>query len=579
MIFSLQRRFFVLLLIPVTLVLTIVGLASYLYARSFLLDQWNLTTRLSLARTAHEIRMKLDEKREMMKLIVLAEQNGDPAQPFLIEQLRRRQGVTAVTFDTAPVDGAAAAQENTVSNANSGNPPELSVAQGLGEFHSAHGVESSDGRPVQMNVNAEKGYLTLVTEFPSENGTELRRLSVTVRLDYLVQGLLHASLWQGGFACLVAADGEYLAHTDHTRNWPEKLGQTGRSLEEEVLKEMKNRESGAVFGQGAQADMVMGYYRLPTTPWYLILTAPKNEILSPVLRFRYGYLSAVLAAVLLIGLLIRVNTKPVADSIAEIAEAAEKVEQGDYSVKLSERRADEIGRLGRRFNRMVEGLHQKRIIERTFGRYVDKSIAQELLSKPEALHMGGEEHVVTILMADLRGFTPMAKKLRPDQVIQLLNGFFSRMIPIIEKHKGIIVDFLGDSILVFFNGLEPDVRVGAANAVTCATEMQRELTVVSQDRLPAGLPALSMGIGVHTGEVIVGNIGCETRAKYGIVGSAVNETQRIQAFAQGGQIMITGRTYALLADRLDVGPKCEACLKGIEGTLDLYEVRKLRSAV
>ena len=91
-----------------------------------------------------------------------------------------------------------------------------------------------------------------------------------------------------------------------------------------------------------------------------------------------------------------------------------------------------------------------------------------------------------------------------------------------------------------------------------------------------GLPALSMGIGIHSGEVVVGNIGSEARAKYGIVGSAVNETDRIQSFAQGGKTMISGRTYELLSDRLVVGPKCEACLKGLEGTLDLYELREIR---
>jgi adenylate cyclase len=76
--------------------------------------------------------------------------------------------------------------------------------------------------------------------------------------------------------------------------------------------------------------------------------------------------------------------------------------------------------------------------------------------------------------------------------------------------------------------------------------------------------------------VIVGNIGSETRAKYGIVGSAVNETDRIQSVAQGGKTMISERTYKLLSDRLEVGPKCQACLKGLEGTLDLYEVRDIR---
>jgi adenylate cyclase len=583
MIFSIQKRFLVLLLIPVILILFILGIASFLYARSFLLDQWNLTTKLGLEKTAHQIRMRLDEKREMMELIASAEKAGNTTQSFLLQELKNQKGVLAANLLTV------SAGQSPTESKESAEPPapgDLSskrhtqdVAEPGGaseKLRGSHDAPSSGMKAVSMNAYPDKGYLRLETIFPSRDDALYKKLTVTVSLDYLVQGLLHMSLWQGGFACLVDADGAYLAHSDQSQNWPKRLGQTGRTVEEEILKEMKKRDFGDVFGQGSQADIVMGYYRIPTTTWYLLLSSPKNSILAPVLRFRYGYLSAVLLSVVCIGLIIRMNTKHVASSISEIAEAAEKVEQGDYTTALSETRSDEIGRLRRRFNRMVAGLKQKEVVEKTFGRYIDKKIAHELLSRPEALHLGGQQHVVTILVADLRGFTPMAKKLEPEQVIRLLNRFFSRMISVIEKYRGIIVDFYGDSVLVFFDGIEPDVRVGAANAVKCATEMQHEMALVSLQNLEDALPALSMGIGIHTGEVIVGNIGSETRAKYGIVGSAVNETDRIQSFAEGGKTMISQRVYGLLSDLLVVGPKCEACLKGLEGTLDLYEVKQVR---
>src|SRR5208283_1343654 len=100
MIFSLQKRFLVLLLLPVLLVLSILGLASFLYARSFLLDQWNLTTKLSLEKTAHQIQMRLDEKRGMMELIALAEKKGDPTLSFLIQELKNQGGVLSANLET-----------------------------------------------------------------------------------------------------------------------------------------------------------------------------------------------------------------------------------------------------------------------------------------------------------------------------------------------------------------------------------------------------------------------------------------------------------------------------------------------
>jgi hypothetical protein len=103
MIFSLQKRFLALLLLPVILILLVLGLASFLYARSFLLDQWNLTTKLGLEKTARQIRMRLDEKREMMELIVSAEEAGNPTQSFLLKKLNKQVGVLAANLLTVPV--------------------------------------------------------------------------------------------------------------------------------------------------------------------------------------------------------------------------------------------------------------------------------------------------------------------------------------------------------------------------------------------------------------------------------------------------------------------------------------------
>jgi adenylate cyclase len=578
MIFSLQKRFLVFLLFPVLLILLIAGLASFLYARSFLLDQWNVIARLGLEKTAHQIRMRLDEKREIMELITAAEKARDSStQSFLIQELRAQKGVLSVDLKAFAGESLPATDKENVKTASGGeNSLSNDSGESPGSIHDPGVVPRSNLSPIQLNVNPHEGYLSLETVFSSKDREPSKRLTVRVSLDYMVEHVGGMSQWEGTSACLIASDGTYLAHTDRSRPWPNNLGQSGDVLENQVLKDIRKRDFGTVFGQGTEADVIMGYYRIPTTSWYLILSATRQSVLAPVLRFRYTYLSAVIVIVLSIGFVIRVNTRSVAVSIGEIAEAAEKVEQGDYTVKIDDTRSDEIGRLKSRFNEMVLGLRQRDLIEQIFGRYVDKKIAQELMSKPEALHLGGEEHLVAILMADLRGFTPTAKKLQPDQVIRLLNRFFSRMIPIIEKYRGIIVDFHGDSILVFFNGIEPDIAISAGSAVKCAIEMQHELAWVSEQNLRDGLPGLSMGVGIHVGEVIVGNIGSETRAKYGIVGSAVNETDRIQSFAQGGNIMMSGRTYELLSDQLVVGPKCEACLKGLEGTLDLYEVREIR---
>jgi class 3 adenylate cyclase len=221
---------------------------------------------------------------------------------------------------------------------------------------------------------------------------------------------------------------------------------------------------------------------------------------------------------------------------------------------------------------MVEGLKQRDLIEQTFGRYVDKKVAQDLMNRPEALKLGGEKGVVSIMMSDLRDFTVISEKLNPEIVITLLNSYFSRMISIIERYRGIIVDFYGDSILVFFNGVDSNTKKRAYDALWCALEMQEEMEVFVKESVAKGFPELSMGIGVNTGEVVIGNIGAKARAKYGIVGADVNLTDRIQATASPGKVVISESTYELVKDRFVAIREFEVCLKGVMDEKRLYEI-------
>ncbi|MCA1960157.1 MAG: HAMP domain-containing protein [Desulfomonile sp.] len=546
MVFSLRRRFILFVTLPVALVLLGVGWVSFLYVRSALLEQWSAAAILRLRQTAHEIEMRLDEMREHVHQIAEMDSvpGGEAAQRFLVEKLSRQRGVGFVNIET--------------------------VASPRSEAERSLGAE----RGVVTSLDSTGNFLRIAEEFGGTDGKLAKRIVVTVALDSFMklQGLLGSGPWEGSYACLVTEDGKYLAHSLPAMHGPAVLGESGNPLEKQILRELKRKESGAILGEGHPPEWVAGFYQVGGTDWYLLLFSPGRAILEPILRLRTNYVIASLATVILIIFLIRATARPVALSVAEISQAAEEVEEGNYSVHVCEDRNDEIGQLKRRFNKMVRGLQQRDLIERTFGRYVDRSIAQELLTRPDALRLGGEKHRVTIMICDLRGFTPLAEKLDPEAVIRILNRYLARMISIIEQHKGIIVDFYGDSILVFFDGVHGDVQERAADAVRCAIHMQRELKSFSDDNEREGLPPLHMGIGIHTGDVVVGNIGSETRAKYGIVGSAVNETDRIQAFAEGGAIIISEQTFGILGSRVTTGKPIQASLKGLDGERDLYPV-------
>jgi class 3 adenylate cyclase len=279
-----------------------------------------------------------------------------------------------------------------------------------------------------------------------------------------------------------------------------------------------------------------------------------------------------IASLAIVLLLIVLVTRPIVRSIKELSESAKQIEEGNYSINLIADRYDEIGQLQRRVSRMIEGLRQRDLIQRLFGRYVGGSIAEELLKNSENLNLGGQEKTVTILMSDLRGFTPMAEKLKPTEVVKILNKYLSRMTEAIEANRGVVIDFYGDGILAFFDRADCDVTECAMDAVDSAIRMQKALVEVSQEMVAEGLPELGMGIGIHTGQVVVGNIGSEKRGKYGVVGSAVNTTKRIESMAEAGVILISDKTLSVLGNRVQVVRKLQVELKGLAGTRDLFQI-------
>jgi adenylate cyclase len=182
---------------------------------------------------------------------------------------------------------------------------------------------------------------------------------------------------------------------------------------------------------------------------------------------------------------------------------------------------------------------------------------------------------VVIMFSDIRGFTPIAEALSPEATIQLVNGYFSRMVEVLRRHHGIIVDFLGDAILAFFDPLDGPLAPVGREALQCALSMQQAMLGVNLAGIGQKLPPLHMGIGLHAGEVVVGNIGSETRAKYGIVGSAVNLAHRIQAQARGGEVVISQDVHRLVQQEITLIREFEVRLKGIQEPVALYAVAGL----
>ncbi len=547
---TLQRQLLVFLLLPVGLLLLGVGLLGFLYARQNLLEEWQESAVLRLERAAHYLDMRLSQPLTWMESFsqVGSGPHRQDTQIWILEHLRKLPGVDAVKL----------VRQN--------GPSEEVLPTGLARPLPAQAQMVTALSSPRFLYEKGQESVTIEANLLDGDGHILGRLQTVVSFQYLMQDVLSLGWVQSYQACLVDNQGRYLAHTDPHMKGMTSLGDNQDPLEKAVLADMQTKPSGTVLGSGPR---VIGFYHLNTAPWVIILYAQGEQILEPIIRFRSYSFAAGLACVALILLLIRLGVSPVVNSIRQLSQRARQVAQGVYGEPLTTSRPDEIGQLIQSFNAMTAGLKERDFIRDTFGRYVDPEIAKKLLKRPQALLLGGEKRWVAMLFADLRDFTPTAERLSPEATIHLLNRFFSRMVDIIQAHEGIIVDFLGDEILAFFDPLEGPLTLAVQQAYQCALDMQAAMTGVNAQARPLGLPALEMGIGLHAGEVVVGNIGSETRTKYGIVGSAVNLTHRIQAEARGGEVVMSEAAWQQLPGKPSCARTFLAHLKGVQEPVNL----------
>ena len=214
----------------------------------------------------------------------------------------------------------------------------------------------------------------------------------------------------------------------------------------------------------------------------------------------------------------------------------------------------------------------RRVVERqALERFLSSSIVEKILANPDQVHLGGENQTVTILFADVRGFTRMSEKMEPQEVVELLNEYFTEMTDLVFENGGTLDKYLGDGLMAVFGAplTKPD---DAVRAVKTAVEMQKALDRLNRDWEASGQRSLKIGLGINTGPVTAGNIGSARRMDYTVIGDAVNIASRLCANAAGGQILISESTHSSLSDRMAAKRLEPIKVKGKETLIEIYEI-------
>ena len=269
--------------------------------------------------------------------------------------------------------------------------------------------------------------------------------------------------------------------------------------------------------------------------------------------------------------------RQVTGPLEDLTQMLEELIPERYSSRALPIDSDEAGQLMAAVNQMLGGLEEREFIKDAFSRYVTRQVSEVVLQG--GLNLGGELLDVTILMSDIRDFTPMTERMGPRQLVRLLNRYFTEMVEACVEHGGLIDKFIGDAIMVVFGApvrLPPEVS--ALRAARAALEMRRRLEALNVQLAAEGLPILQTGIGIHTGEAIAGNIGAPQRLDYTVIGDSVNLTARIEAATRqvGHDLLISEATREILGDWVEVGEVIELQLKGKSAPSRIYPLRALR---
>jgi adenylate cyclase len=217
---------------------------------------------------------------------------------------------------------------------------------------------------------------------------------------------------------------------------------------------------------------------------------------------------------------------------------------------------------------------QRGELGRTFGRYVSPAVAEKILNSLEQgqLQLVGQEQDVTIMFADVRGFTALSQEIQPSKLITLLNTYLSVIIQSVIKNEGMVNKFAGDNIMAVWNAPTNCID-HPLMAVKTALAARKAIAALWRQQL--GLPRMEFGIGINTGLVVVGNMGSEDRMEYSVIGDTVNLAARITAAAPANRIWIGAATYEKVKDLVEAKPLENLTIKGSLLPVPVYEITAL----
>ncbi len=268
--------------------------------------------------------------------------------------------------------------------------------------------------------------------------------------------------------------------------------------------------------------------------------------------------------------------KRIYEPIDQLVDASRAIGNGEYKFRFKERRNDELGQLMNAFNDMAEGMLEKSQVMDALSRYVSPGVAKEILANLNEVELSGKRIDGSVIFADIVGFTQIAEDIRPEEIVSILNRYFSLITRACELNHGMVDKYLGDGVMLVFGAPQPDEN-HRFHAIRCALLIQRLVDYENLQRDKLGLFPVKFRLGINSGIMIAGNMGSSERMEYTVVGDTVNLASRLCSISNSGQIVISKDMYLHpnLEGRVIAGEYQSIRLRGIREPVSSYLVEAL----
>jgi adenylate cyclase len=260
--------------------------------------------------------------------------------------------------------------------------------------------------------------------------------------------------------------------------------------------------------------------------------------------------------------------------IEKLLEITKEIASGNFNIEARKviKAHDEVGLLAIAFDDMTLGLKERDKMKTLFNKFHGTAVTEELLKNEVGL--GGKRKNVTVFFSDIRGFTDMSEKNTSEEIVSMLNEYFEVMVHVINKNGGVVDKFIGDAIMAVW-GVPNEDENDAINAVKACLEMRLALSTLNESRINRGLVPIKIGMGLHSGEAISGQIGSSERMEFTVIGDAVNTASRIEGSTKsfGTDLLISTEVVSKIGDRYLLDQAGSAKVQGKKDQLTLFKVR------